>query len=422
MATQASEASVSAILKEVYPGSVEDELNNEIALYAVLEKEKVTVDGQGKRIVRPFRVNRNQGFGARADTDLLPQAGSQQLASAQINMATNYMVGQITGRVIRTSYSDSAAFENALSEEIEFGLTDFATEIGRQLYNGAGQLTVVNGAVTASTTIVVASTQYLAVGMYLEFWNGVTGQTVTDAGLAVGQTGTAIVSINNSTNTIVVTTAQTIATGATVARAGNNTTAVITKELAGLDTILDDNTDYAGLAYFGVNRATYPVLYGNRSSAAGTLTENILQLAFDNARQIGGGIIDAIFCDYGTRRTYSNLLTSLKRYPIEGIQSPQFAGGLTVSQDLRAQLGEGLSFSGASVIPSRQAPPRKAFMLDTSSFHIYQQSEVEWVMNGDSILTPMVSVGLDAYRFVMFLDAQLYSEAPNRSAKVVATF
>ena len=422
MATQASEASVSAILKEVYPGSVEDELNNEIALYAVLEKEKVTVDGQGKRIVRPFRVNRNQGFGARSDTDLLPQAGSQQLASAQINMATNYMVGQITGRVIRTSYSDSAAFENALSEEIEFGLTDFATEIGRQLYNGAGQLTLVNGAVTASTTIVVASTQYLAVGMYLEFWNGVTGQTVTDAGLAVGQTGTAIVSINNSTNTIVVTTAQTIATGATVARAGNNTTAVITKELAGLDTILDDNTDYAGLAYFGVNRATYPVLYGNRSSAAGTLTENILQLAFDNARQIGGGIIDAIFCDYGTRRTYSNLLTSLKRYPIEGIQSPQFAGGLTVSQDLRAQLGEGLSFSGASVIPSRQAPPRKAFMLDTSSFHIYQQSEVEWVMNGDSILTPMVSVGLDAYRFVMFLDAQLYSEAPNRSAKVVATF
>ena len=87
MATIASEASVSAILKEVYPGSVEDELNNEIALYAVLEKEKVTVDGQGKRIVRPFRVNRNQGFGARADTDLLPQAGSQQLASAQINMS-----------------------------------------------------------------------------------------------------------------------------------------------------------------------------------------------------------------------------------------------------------------------------------------------------------------------------------------------
>jgi hypothetical protein len=422
MATQASEASVSSILKEVYPGAIEDELNNEIALYAVLDKEKVTVDGQGKRIVRPFRVNRNQGFGARNDTDLLPQAGAQQLANAQINMATNYMVGQITGRVIRTSYSDSAAFENALSEEIEFGLTDFATEIGRQLYNGAGQLTTVNGASTASTTVTVANTQYLAVGMYLEFWNSTTNQTTNDAGLATGQTGTAIVSINNTANTIVVTTAQTITTLATVARAGSNTSATLTKELAGLDTIIDDNTDYPGNPYFGVSRVTYPVLYGNRTNAASALTENILQTAFDNARQIGGGIVDAIFCDYGTRRAYANLLTSLKRYPIEGIQSPQFAGGLTVSQDLRTQLGEGLSFSGASVIPSRQAPPKKAFGLDTSSFHIYQQSDIEWVMNGDSILTPMVSVGYDAYRFVMFYDAQLYSEAPNRSFKVVNTF
>ena len=61
MATQASESSVSAILKEVYPGAIEDELNNEIALWAVMDKEKVTIDGQGQHIVRPFRVNRNQG-------------------------------------------------------------------------------------------------------------------------------------------------------------------------------------------------------------------------------------------------------------------------------------------------------------------------------------------------------------------------
>jgi len=419
---QATEASVSAILKEVYPGAVEDELNNEIALYAVMEKEKVTVDGQGKRIVRPFRVNRNQGFGARNDTDLLPQPGSQQLQNAQINMATNYMVGQITGRVIRTSYSDNAAFENALAEEIEFGLTDFATEIGRQLYGGVGQLTTVNGATTASTSVVVNSTQYLGVGMYVEFWNGATNQTANDAGLPTGQTGTAIVSITNATNTIVVTTAQTLATADAVARAGSNTSATATKELNGLDVTIDDGTDYPGLNYFGVNRSTTPILYGNRTNIAGSLTETLMQTAFDNARQIGGGIIDAIFTDYGTRRTYSGLLTSLKRYPLEGVTAPQFAGGIKVSQDLRVQLGEGLSFSGASVIPSRQAPPKKAFMLETKSWHLYQQSEIEWVMNGDSILTPMVSVGYDAYRFVMFHDAQFYCEAPNRQSKLVNTY
>lgn len=415
----ASEATVSAILKEVYPGAIEDELNNEIALWAVMDKQKVTVDGQGQGLVRPFRTNRNQGIGARNDTDALPTPGAQQLVRAKVNMASNYLRSQITGRVIRTSYSDDAAFENALAEEIEFGLTDFASEIGRQLYNGAGQLTTVNGVVTASTTVVVVSTQYLAVGMYLEFFNGVTNQTTNDS----GQTGTAIVSINNATNTIVVTTAQTIATGAGVSRAGNNTTNVLTKEMMGLDVMLDDGTDYSTLTnYFGVSRTTFPVLYGNRVNAAGTLTENLMQQAFDAARQIGGGIIDAIFMDYGTRRTYSNLLTSLKRYPLEGVQAPEFAGGISVSKDLRTQLGEGLSFSGASVIPSRQAPPKKMFMLDTSSFHIYQQSEIEWIMNGDSILHPMVINGFDAYQFSLFYDAQFFCEAPNRNAKVVNTF
>lgn len=415
----ASEASISAILKEVYPGAIEDELNNEIALWAVMDKQKVTVDGQGQGLVRPFRTNRNQGIGARNDTDALPTPGAQQLVRAKVNMASNYLRSQITGRVIRTSYSDDAAFENALAEEIEFGLTDFATEIGRQLYNGAGQLTTVNGAVTASTTVVVVSTQYLAVGMYLEFWNNVTNQTVNDS----GQTGTAIVSINNATNTIVVTTAQTITTGAAVTRAGNNTSSVLTKEMMGLDVMLDDGTDYATLTtYFGVSRPAFPVLYGNRVNAAASLTENLMQQAFDAARQIGGGIIDAIFMDYGTRRTYSNLLTSLKRYPLEGVNAPEFASGISVSKDLRTQLGEGLSFSGAAVIPSRQAPPKKMFLLDTSSFHIYQQSEIEWIMNGDSILHPMVINGFDAYQFSLFYDAQFFCEAPNRNAKVVNTF
>lgn len=418
---QTNEASVSAILKEVYPGSIEDELNNEIALWAVLDKEKVTL-AQGQHLVKPFRVNRNQGMGARNDTDMLPLPGNQTLASAKINMSSNYLVGEITGRVIRTSYSDDAAFENALEEEIRFSLTDIPNEIGRQLFGGAGQLTTVNGAVSAATAVVVNSTQYLAVGMYVEFWNGATNQTTNDAGLTTGYVGTQITAINNATNTVTVATAQTIATGATVARAGNNTGATATKELMGLDVILDDGTDYPGLNYFGVSRSTYPILNGNRTNAAGSLSENLMQQAFDNARQIGGGIIDLVITDYGTRRAYTNLLTSLKRYPLEGVQAPSFAGGLKVSEDLRTQMGEGLSFSGATVIPSRQAPPKKMFMLDTDSFKLYQQSEVEWVMNGDSVLHPLLSQGKDAYRFSLYYDAQLFNSAPNRSAKVVATY
>jgi hypothetical protein len=419
---EASLSTVSAILKEVYPGSIEDELNNEVGLWAVLEKEKVTIEGEGKHLVRPFRVGRNQGLGARNDTDLLPQPGSQQLQNAQINMSSNYLVGQITGRVIRSSFGSDAAFENALEEEIQFSLTDIGSEIGYQVYGLLGQRTTVNGAVTASTSVVVLNTQYLAVGMYVEFWNGSTNETTNDSALPAGYTGTQITAINNATNTLTVATAQTLTTGAGVSRAGNNTAQTTTKELFGLDFFYDNGTDYPGLLYFGANRATFPVLYGNRVDAAHSLSESVMQQAFDSARQIGGGIIDFITCDYATRRTYTGLLTSDKRYPLEGVQSPQFAGGIKVSQDLRNQLGEGLSFSGATVAPSRLAPPAKMYMNDLDSLTIYQQSEIEWVMNGDSILHPLLSTGYDAYRFALFYDCQVYDQAPNRGAKIVNTF
>ena len=424
MATQATESSVSAILKEVYPGAIEDELNNEIALWAVMDKEQVAIDGQGQHVVRPFRVNRNQGFGARNDTDLLPLAGAQTLQNAKINMSSNYMVGQITGRVMRTSYGDDAAFENALEEEIRFSLTDVATEIGRQLYNGAGQLTTVNGAVSGSTSVVVNNVQNLAVGMYVEFWNSSgTNETSNDSTLATGYTGTQITAITTSTNTITVATSQaSLTNGDTVARAQSNTGFTTTKELNGLDTTIDDGTDYPGRLYFTANRATYPILYGNRFDAKHVFSESLAQQAVDAARQIGGGITDIIFCDYATRRTYSALLTSLKRYPIEGVRAPQFAGGLELSQDLRTQLGEGLSFSGAPVVPSRQAPPAKMWFLETQSWKIFQQSEIEWIMNDGSILHPMLVNGYDAYKFSLYYDAQFYCEAPNRQSKVVNAF
>jgi hypothetical protein len=420
--TQASESTTSAILKEVYPGAITDELNNEVGLWSIVDKEKVVLEGQGQHVVRPFRVGRNQGIGARNDTDILPQPGAQQLQNAKINMSSNYLIGQITGRVIRTTYGSDAAFENALSEEIQFSLTDIGTEIGYQLYGLMGQRTTVNGAVNASTSVVVNNTQYLAVGMYVEFWNGATNQTTNDSGLPTGITGTQITAINNSTNTLTVATVQTITSAAGVSRSQNNTAQFTTKEMYGIDFFYDNNTDYSGVTYFGASRVTYPVLQGNRFSAAHLLTENLMQQGFDAARQIGGGIIDFITTDYATRRVYTNLLTSLKRYPLEGVQTPRFAGGIEVSQDLRTQLGEGLSFSGAPVAPSRLAPPAIMYGFPTQTLRLFQQSEIEWVMNGDSILHPLLSVGFDAYRFALFYDAQFYSEAPNKGFKIVQTF
>lgn len=425
----ATEALLSSILKEVYPGVIEDELNNEVALWAIFEKTKVSVGGQGKRIVRPMRVVRNAGIGSRPDNGVLPPAGNQQFTNANINIASTYLRGQLSNRVMRTSATDTAAFEDALSEEIRFGLSDYVTDIGRQLFMGLGRITTVNGAVTTSTSVVVTDVTNLSQGMVIEFWNAGANQTSPTG--AVTGAGVSITAINNATLTITVDTAQaSITSGATVARVGNNTSATVTNEMAGLDTIVDDGTDYSGLAYFGINKTTFPILNGNRldvstgtafpGDSGTTISENKMQYAVDQARKVGGGYVDLFVTSFDIRRKYSNLLTTNKRYPVEGINAPQFAGGFERSKDLRTNMAEGLSFDGAPIIASRQSPVGKMWGLDTSSFKVFQQSDIEWVMNGDSVLHPlMTATGQDAYQFAMYFDANLYCEAPNRNVKLV---
>lgn len=429
--SSATESTVSSILKEVYPGAIEDELNNECALWAIFEKTKVSLGGQGKHLIRPMRVQRNSGIGSRPDNGTLPGAGNQVFTNATINITSTYLRGQLSNRVMRTSATDTAAFEDALSEELRFGMSDYVSDLSRQLFYGAGRITTVNGAVTTSTSVVVNDVTNLEQGMVIEFWNGSTNQTTVDSGLTIGTTITAI---NTTTLTLTVATAQaSITSGATVARAGNNTAALVTNEMNGLDTTVDDGTDYAATLYFGINRiTTYQKLLGNRLDISSStavpgdstvhLSENKMQYGVDQARKIGGGYVDLFVTDFNTRRAYSNLLQGNKRYPVEGIIAPQFAGGFERSKDLRTNLAEGLSFDGAPVIASRQCPTGKMWGLDTSSFKIFQQSDLEWVLNGDSVLHPlMTAANIDAYQYALYYDAQMYCEAPNRSVKFTNT-
>lgn len=419
-------ATVSAILKETYPGAIEDQLNNEVALYKLLKDQgNVEQQTQGKQLKPAFHTRRGAGIGSRNDNEALPTAGSQGYASPTVKYGRTYKRGQITGPTVRDTYTDDAAFENALYAEIKYDINDLVDDLARQWHTGDGILTTVNGAVTTSTSVVVADLTYLYVGQYVEFWNGATNQTTADAGF----TGTRITAINRTNNTLTVATAQaSIANGANVALAGNQTwqSAGGTKEMQGLDTIVDDGTDYSGALYFGVDRSNSgeAILQGNRTSFSGTTTEDKMQQAVDLARVNGGAMVNAIVTDYATRRAYVNLLASLKRYTVVGNGStPSYGGGYLQSKDTASNSGEGLSFDDVTLVPSRKARAKKMFFLDTSSFRVFLQSDVEWVMNGDSILHPLMgSQGLDAYQYGLFFEGQLFCVAPNRNTKAVSTF
>lgn len=416
----ASLTTVAAILKEVYPGAVEDQLNQEVALYQIL-KDRKQVQAQGKQIKAAFHTRRGAGIGSRRENETLPTAGAQGYASPTVNYGRTYKRGQISGPAVRDTYTDDAAFENALYAEIKYDIMDLVDDLARQWHTGDGVLTTVNGAVTASTSVVVVDLSYLYVGQYLEFWNGATNQTTADS----GQTGTKITAINRVTSTLTVTTAQTITSGAKVALAGNNTWQTAgggTKEMQGLDTIVDDGTDYSGATYFGVDRSSSgeAILQGNRIDFSNTTTEDLMQQAIDAARLQGGGKVDAILTDYKGRRKYAALLLGLKRYPVNGMNSPSFAGGFKQSDDMVGNTGEGLTFDDVTLLPSRKARANKMFFLDMDSFTIFLQSDIEWILNGDSILHPLMgSQNIDAYQYGLFYEAQMFCNAPNRNTKAI---
>lgn len=395
-----------AILKTVYPGFIEDQLNDEVVLYrkANRKKKKIT---QGLGLVRSIRIGRSQGLGARDNSGPLPKAGKQRYAAPTVNVARNYHRGQIEGAVIRDSDGDEAAFEEALAAETQFNVDDLVNELDWQLYRGTGKRAQVNGAVTigdVTFTVDNPGTDHIQEEMVIDIYNGATLQALN---LTVSVVSSATVFVVESGS------ATTVSNDAWIYRHGNFDGTTV-KELKGLQVIVDDTT--FGNTYFGLSKVTYPGLKaGYIDASVGTLSETDMQAAIDGARKKGGGRIDLILTSYGVRRAYAASLLSQKRYVSPHSQS--LKGGFKQSGNFDDNTGSGLAYDDVEVVPGKNAVAGRMDFLDTRTFKLFEQSDVEWVDNGGSILHPMMaSDDLDAYQFAMYHEAQLYCERPSANS------
>lgn len=403
-----TESTASAILKKVYPGLIEDQLNKEVVLYATANKKKeAMVFGAG--LVRAIRVNRSQGLGARGENATLPNPGNQGYAAPAVSVKRNYHVGQISGAIIRDSAADDAAFEDALAADTQYNILDLTNELDWQLFRGTGKRAQVNGSVNptgVTFTVDNPGSNFIGVGMVIDVYSGATGQ-------ALGLTVSAVV--DSVTFVIGSATGTTLSDNAYIYRAGNFNGTVL-QELSGLQVIVDDTTN--SNSYFGLSKATYPGLKaGSVKNSEGALTEVDMQAAIDGARQNGGGMIDMIVTSYQVRRKYSQLLTSNKRYPSPYSMSLQ--GGFDQAKNQENNTGSGLSFDDVEVVAAKNAPVDEMYFLDMSTFTFFEQSDIKWIENGGSVLHPLLAAqGLDAYEYSMFHEGEFYSERPSANAVI----
>lgn len=363
-------SSGAAELKTFFQGPLQDQFNEEVAIWRGSEKGKQS--WSGSQVVRPLKVRRNPGVGATSDGGNLPPIGRQTTIQAIILAKYNYLRFGITGPMIKASKSDVGSFVRSASYELEEGYNDLKSEVNRQLsWDGTGDLARANAAAAASTSVVLKGREdaepalkFIDVGAYLDILSGTTN-TVVQAGVTVVSitSGTA----NSATATITFDQAITCSANDTFVRSGS-----AGQEIQGLLTQLDGGTT----TVFNIDRSAYQQTMGNvifctsdstSTGSALSLNLNYLQQAEDEAQRRGGREINALYSDYGSRRMYQKLLTADKRY----MNTVKGDGGFADESKTY------LEWNGKPWVADKDCPQR-IFMLPDKYIEKYVLSDMEF--------------------------------------------
>jgi hypothetical protein len=357
---------VNAILKEIYEGRIQDQLNEEYNAMKRLEKSSDGITDQigGKYVTFPIRVQRNAGISYRAEETALAPPGNQAYAAVQVRLKYGYGRIRLSGPTMELADSNFQAFASALDEEMNRLKDDLAKDSNRIAYGNRtsnGAIAYITDAATSASHTVDGGIQYLQLGEVVDVLIASTG-SATGGGTAL--TVNAIV-YTTSTVTFSSSIGPTAATMA-IYRTGNRG-----QEPEGISSIVNDTG-----ALHGVDPATQPIWAAVVNRNAGVnrpLSEALMIKMCDDCRR-NGGKISVILTSLGVRRSYFNLLTQQRRFT----DTKSFPGGF-----------QGLPFNYGTEIPVVEDvdhPTNQMFMLDESKWKIYRKKEWSWADDDNSVL------------------------------------
>jgi len=225
---------------------------------------------------------------------------------------------ELTGRSIALSKTDSVAFAYTLDATMKDTLSRLMSSCNRQvLGTGTGQITLVDGAVVASTSIVVDNPFLLRANMYIDAWTAVGGTKEASR--------VKITNINFSTRTITVDTAVTLTDNDLIVMSGVLDNAPTEgKEISGLQRICDTTT--LGTSFEGISASTYSEWQGNVIDAGAVpVSQDLLQRIANRVSWVGDSSPDLLMSAYGQARNFLNTELNKVRY-----EPAKVEGGHTV--------------------------------------------------------------------------------------------
>lgn len=385
-----------AELKNWYEGPIKDQFNEDLPVWRGAEKMKKGWNGQ--QVIRPLRVQRNQGIGATSDGGTLPAIGRQGVQQAIIAAKYNYLRFGVTGPMIKASVSNAGSFVRSAAYELEMGYKDLKSDVNRQLsWDGSGTLAKVNANTAGSSSLVIkgretteAALKFVDVGLTFDI---VSGGAVVQSGITVNSISSG--TPTSTTATLVLSTAVTASADATLVRSGS-----YGYEIQGLLYSLDGGTS----TIYNIDRSTYIQYQGNDiNCGGGQLTLDLLQQGYNAGMQRGGAKYDAFYSDFTSLRYYQKLLTPDKRY----VNTVKGDGGFANKDQSY------LEFNGVPWVADKDCPTR-IFMLSSDAIKNYVLAELEFADETGSMMIAQVSA--DAFEVRVRLFANLFNEQPSACA------
>lgn len=401
---------IEALLKEVYVPGIVRQTNDEVYLAKILEASSDQIV-EGSLVVVALSLGRSGGVGPYRERGALPDAGYQNPQRATYNLKSLAARGDITGKVIRSTRSNAAAFARALKFEADGLQRDLRDDFARQVYGGydiAGAAAA--GGVHASAAIAkiavdngsgsfdLTSDQAIRMGwIYPGMRLDATDDFVSTENAGGFAAPGTVESVDVDAPSITLTADDTgwaandfLVRAGSIDTAGNvgltGISAVISaEELGGLDPADPGLQDWQS----GVD------------SAGGAFDSDNLHALWNKTRIAGGKESRSIVTTFGIIRDYFKELQSQVQY----VEPMKLEGGFRV-----------LSFMDRPFVGDVDCPLGSLFMPDTKAIRLAAEGDFA-PLDEDGHFLHWVT-GYDRYEWALQRDVEMIADQRNTSAKM----
>lgn len=359
-------ATATEILKVVYVGRINDQLENEPTTYNRLKKTAGNAEKFGGKWVEfPIHIERNTGIGARLEDGYLPESGQQKWRDARLELKSFYGAISLTGQAFDLAVTDYQAFNSLVTEETEGITRDLLVDRNRQVYgNGTGVLGTVVSVAGQVITLGANEVYRFQDGMRVDFMQGNTD--------GIRQAKLFVTDIDPALGTITVSgTITGIVAGDVITRDGN-----YGMEWTGLNAIIDDQSSLYGIS--PTNGPTgsrhWRAQVNNNGGTPTAISEIQMARMADRLKFTGGGKTSAIYSSPGVYRAYWQLLKSDRRF----VNTKDFGGGYKGLSFDSPNMGEVPFFS------DDQADHGTMYFVNEKDLSIYRPYEYKMMDRGGS--------------------------------------